>query len=100
MKYYSEVTHKFYDDAKSCSQAEKEFTEEQERKAAEAKKKADERKARAKEIEDAHAASVAAKKHEVDLINDFIKDYGSYHCTYSNVEDSLNNIFEEFFRFF
>ena len=74
MKYMSEITKEFYNSEKECLEAEKIFQEKQEKAIIEKKKKDAERSARAKEVEDAY---IAYKK----LLNQFIKDYGSYHQT-------------------
>lgn len=70
MKYYSEKTNKLYDNADDLKSAEKDFDK---RQAAE-KEKRDMRTKRAKEVENAYKAYT-------QLLNDFIKDYGSYHTT-------------------
>ena len=70
MKYYSEKLNKVFDKVEDLESAEKEHAE----KEAQALKLREERKVRAKEVEDAY---IAYKK----LLNQFIKDYGSYHQT-------------------
>ena len=70
MKYYSEKLNKVFDKVEDLESAEKEHAE----KEVQALKLREERKVRAKEVEDAY---LAYKK----LLNQFIKDYGSYHQT-------------------
>ena len=70
MKYYSEKLNKVFDKVEDLESAEKEHAE----KEAQALQLREERKVRAKEVEDAY---IAYKK----LLNQFIKDYGSYHQT-------------------
>lgn len=70
MKYYSEKLNKVFDKVEDLESAEKEYAE----KETQALKLREERKIRAKEVEDAY---IAYKK----LLNQFIKDYGSYHQT-------------------
>ena len=70
MKYYSEKLNKVFDTVEDLESAEKEHAE----KETQALKLREERKVRAKEVEDAY---IAYKK----LLNQFIKDYGSYHQT-------------------
>lgn len=70
MKYYSEKLNKVFNKVEDLESAEKEHAE----KEAQALKLREERKVRAKEVEDAY---IAYKK----LLNQFIKDYGSYHQT-------------------
>ena len=98
MKYFSEKTKKFYDDAPACEAAEKAFDEEQAKIAAEKQLLADTRKERAKEVEDAYIASKEADKKYIELRNKFIKDYGSFHMTIRNQE--IPSPFEDFFRAF
>lgn len=90
MKYYLEKTMKVYDTVEELQKAEKEYDEAH---AAEIAKKR-ERKARAEEINEARKELVAAQKRYNDLINKFIKDYGSYHATYTDtdVDESLNTL--------
>ena len=109
MKYYSDVTKKFYDTAVECQTAELKEQErlsrekaEKERTLAEKKAKeekiAAERKSRAAELEEARKAMVAAQKKYRDLIEAFTKDYGSYHYTSNSVEDipTLFSLFDWF----
>lgn len=83
MKYYSEKTMKVYDDVEELNTAEKEYDEAH---AAEIAKRK-ERKARAEEIDEARKQVIEAQKHYDELIDKFVKDYGSYHTTYTS-EDS------------
>ena len=112
MKYWSEVTKSFYDSEKACLDAEFKAKEEQnrekirrERAEREAKEKqeklAAERKARAAEVEEARKAMVAAQKKYQEVLETFIKQFGSYHLSL-NGEDakaaahSLFDIFNPF----
>lgn len=98
MKYYSEKLNKFYDTADACQRAEFEAKEkenlakiEKERKERELKEKKDkeaaERKAAAEKVEAAREAMVAAQKAYKEELDKFIKAYGTYHFSSSNVED-------------
>jgi len=86
MKYFSEKLNKIFDSAEACEEAEvahdKAIAE------AEAKKKAlaDERATRAKEVEDLYKAAVEAKKAYNIALQDFLKDYGSFHFTMKDVD--------------
>ena len=86
MKYYSDVLGQLYDTPEACAEAEKAHTKALEE--AEAKKKAlaDERSKRAKEVEDAYKAAVEAKKVYDTKLKEFLKDYGSFHATFKNVD--------------
>lgn len=85
MKFYSEITKKLYDTSKELKEAEAEFREKEEEK----ERMKSQRAERAKEVEDAY-------KKANDLLEAFIKDYGSFHKTYT--EDSpFKSIFDLFF---
>lgn len=92
MKYFSEKTKKMYDSVKDLEAAELDFDE----KAAAEQKKREAKAARAKEIDEAYkAAQEAIKKHN-DLVNAFIKDYGVYHRSESNMIPTPKNLFDIF----
>ena len=86
MKFYSEKLNKLFDTEDACAEAEdahaKAVAE------AEAKKKAlaDERATRAKEVEELYKAAVEAKKAYDAKLQAFLKDYGSFHATFRNVD--------------
>ena len=83
-RYYSDITNKLYD---SMSDLEKE-----EKKAKE-QRKADERKARAQEVDELQKEYVKARKDYTDALKKFCKDYGTYHTSISteNLFDFLLN---------
>ena len=83
--YYSDVTKKYYNNEKDLIAAENEVIKAQ--KAAE--EKANARKARAQEVENAYKSAVEAQKKYLDLRNKFIKDYGSYHTTINEIIDEI-----------
>lgn len=65
-----------------------------------------ERAARAKEVENAFKNLAECNKEYKDLLNDFVKDYGSYHYTISendtnnmNDWDVIEGLFNTFFNF-
>ena len=81
MKYYSELCRKFYDTEREALEAEKKVKDaEAAKKQAETKKKA-ERASRAKEVEEAIKAADKATEKAQNLLNAFLKDYGSFHTT-------------------
>lgn len=94
-----------YESYKAALDADKAYDEMvAEEEARKEKLKAD-RATRAKEVEDAFKAIAAANKNYQDLLNAFVKDYGSYHCTISDCDvndtgwklvDSLINTFFKF----
>lgn len=70
MRYYSDKTKSLYENENELIKAEEEFDKAHE----EENRKREERKTRAKEVETAY-------KHYLELRNQFIEDYGSYHMT-------------------
>ena len=99
MKYYSEKLKKAYDTVEHLDTAEKEYDEAH---AAEIAKQK-ETKARAEEISNARKDAIKAQEHYNELIKQFVKDYGSYHATYTD-EDSgevgtLTDVFYKLFGF-
>lgn len=98
LRYYSDVTHQFYDNEKACLEAEFKVKEEQnkekilkERKERERKEKEErlsaERKARAAEVEEARKAMTAAQTKYKDLLEAFVRDYKSYHYSTKDVKE-------------
>ena len=95
MKYYSELTKKVYDSPEEVNAAEAEIKAEEERKLQLKEKRTE----RAKEIEDAYKVLVDAQKRYNELVNQFVKDYGSFHMTY-NGEKPIVDLWENLFRLF
>ena len=100
MKYVSEITGKAYDSEKDCLEDEKIFKEKEKKKKAAEEKKAAERSERAKEVEKAYEKVVEANKAYRDVLSKFIKDYGSFHMTYSDTNNLIDDVFDSVFRFF
>lgn len=97
METFYKVNGKLYSTKEEAEKAELAL---EEAKAKEAKL-SEERKARAKEIDEARAAVVEAEKRYNKLVNAFVKDYGSYHFSYTSTEpDTFDNLFDSFFRLF
>lgn len=82
MQYHSTVLDKNYDTVEELEKAEKEFEEQE----AEKNKEKEERAARAKEVEEARLAYVEAGKKYTELLNQFIKDYNTYHFSVSEIK--------------
>lgn len=96
MKYYSEKLKKVYDTVEDLQTAETAY--DKERAAEDAKQK--ERKARAEEINKARKELINAQKNYNDLIAKFVKDYGSYHATYTDNDlNSVENVILKLFGF-
>lgn len=97
MKYYSEKLKKVYDTVEQLKTAETEYDKAH---AAEIAKQK-ERKARAEEINKARKEAIKAQERYNELVSKFVKDYGSYHATYTN-EDSgeVANVMDVFYKLF
>lgn len=93
MKYYSEKLNKVYNTIEDLEVAEKEF----EARNLEVETAKKERAAAAKDVEDAYKAANEARKVADAKMNEFIKKYGSYHKTITNVSPVANNFFSDFF---
>lgn len=90
MKYYSDKTKKLYDSVELLNEAEMAYDEAH---AAELKK-AEQKKQAAEAIKAARKAVIDAQSRYNELVNQFIKDYGSYHETYRDGDVvSLRDIF-------
>ena len=96
MKYYSEKLKKVYDTVEQLKTAETEYDKAH---AAEIAKQK-ERKARAEEINKARKELVNAQNRYNDLINKFVKDYGSYHATYTDGEGTLSSAADLIYKLF
>ncbi len=110
--YYSEVLNKQFNSEEELVAAEKEYLDAEVAKVQKEAKLKAERTERAKEVEqaykdynDAYDKAVDKENHYIDLLNAFISDYGSFHMTFRNSEDKVNNslesireIFRNFFR--
>ena len=101
MKILSDKTNKYYATVDECLAAEKAFDEAEAKKKAEAQKLNATRKERANEVEMAYNASLEANKHYHELLDAFVKDYGSFHMTVHtgdlNPFDSFSHLFDTFF---
>ena len=91
--YFSEDLGKTFETEEECLAAEKEHNEKVE---AEKAKKA-ERKQRAEEVEAAFKDADEAYKHAKEVLNAFIKDYGSWHYSRSSTLPATKSLFDLFF---
>lgn len=87
MKYYSEELKKTFDTEEECVAAEKEYLQAIEDEKAKALQLKEEKTTRAKEVQTAYEDWIEAEKKYKSLRNDFIRDYGYFHATYSTSED-------------
>ena len=102
MKYFSDVTNKVYETVEQLETAEKQLIEQKKAKELAETKKKEEREARAKEVDAAIKAAVAAQKEATTKLNAFCKDYGVFHTSVENANALLGNVnpFDNFFRTF
>ena len=89
MKYYSELTKKLYDSKEELTKAEVALT----------KTKAD-RAERTKEVEKALKEANEASKKANKLLNEFVKDYGSFKTTIKDTDEDSYNLWSIFDKFF
>lgn len=90
MKYYSDKTKKLYENVELLTDAEKIYDEVH----AEELKKAEEKKQAAEAIKAARKEMIDAQNKYSELLNQFIKEYGSYHETFRDGDViSLRDIF-------
>ncbi len=95
MKFYSEKLNKLFDTQDACAQAEVAHEKALAEAEAAKKAKADARAERAKKVEELYKAAINAKKAYDAELKDFLKDYGSFHATFKNV-DPFFSIFDWF----
>ena len=93
MIIYSEILKKEFDTVEACEKAEAEYKAEQEKINEEKKVMKEKRAARAKEIDEAFKEIRVAQDKYNNLVKKFIKDYGSYHSTYTS-NDDIPDVFE------
>jgi hypothetical protein len=101
MKFYSEITNRVYDTTEELEVAEKEVLEEKKAK----EEKLAQRAERAKKVEEAYALAADYKKKADELLNEFVKDYGSFHTTIKTPVRAttslteLGDLFDSLFKF-
>lgn len=98
MRYYSDVTKKFYETSNECVKAEEDALNAQIKEKEAKAKLAAERKNRAAEVEEARKNMVAAQRKYREVLEGFIKDYKSYHYSSTDADD-IPTLFD-FFNFF
>ena len=84
MKYYSEITNRTYNTEKECIEAEQAIIKAREEKKAKEEKLSKERAERAKSVDEKRIAYVKALEDYREEVQKFVKDYGSYHMSYSS----------------
>lgn len=92
MLYYSEILNKNFNTEQECVDAEKDFKKIQEDK----EKLVAERKARACEVEEARKNLEKAYEDYRNLLNNFLRDYKTYHYSTSEIKN-IPTIFDDLF---
>lgn len=98
MKYYSDELRKFYDSEEECKKAEQQFIAAREDKLAKEKELKAKREERAKEVKAAWDAAQAAIDNYNNVLDQFLKDYGSYHVTVNHLP--VSDLFRHFWSLF
>jgi phage-related tail protein len=98
MKIYSEKTRKEYTTVEECLEAEAQFDAAKTKEEQKKKVLSENRKKRANEVEEAYKKMLEAQKTYCKLRNEFIREYGSYHMTFSIDSDDFHGFFEDVFR--
>lgn len=101
MKYYSEKLKKLYDTEADLTKAEAAAAKAEAEKIAKEKAAKEHRAERAKEVTEALEAAEAAKAKANKLMNAFVKDYGSFHTSYTlkdvdSANTAVNSVFDDF----
>jgi len=86
MKYFSEKLNKVFESEEECVEAENKFELAKQEKEEKERQLAETRKERAHEIEDAWKKVVDDRKEYMKLVDNFVKDYGSFHYTFRSQE--------------
>ena len=98
VKIYSDVTKKFYDDEAAALKAEEEVKTRAEEKTARRKQMANTVEVKRTEYEQARKACKQARDEYYEVLDNFCKEYGSYHYTITCKD--LNAAFDSLFRIF
>lgn len=93
MKFYSEKLNKLFDTQEACAQAEEAHAKAVAEEEAKKKALADERANRAKNVEELYKQAVEAKQAYDKALQEFLKDYGSFHATFK-AKDPFFGIFD------
>lgn len=100
MKYYSDELKQFFPTEAECKAAEDKFLAKRKEEDARKAKLSEERKSRAKEVEDAYKQLKTAREVYNEKLSKFVEDFGSFHMTISEPnETSIFDIFEKIFKF-
>ena len=96
MKFYSEKLNKLFEDEKSLVKAEDEYDVRVAAEKAKQEQLTKTRKDRAKAIEESYKKVVEARKEYKKLVDDFTRDYGSFHMSVKSDNLSDMDLFDLF----
>lgn len=92
MKYFSEKLNKVFESEQECVEAENKLEIEEKAKAEKEKQLAETRKERAHEIEEQYKKIMDDRKEYQRMIDDFVRDYGGFHCTFKSNEPIFSDM--------
>lgn len=92
MKYFSEKLNKVFESEQECVEAENKFELAKQEKEEKEKRLTQERKERAHEIEEQYKKIMDDRKEYRKMVDDFIRDYGSFHCTFKSNEPVFSDM--------
>lgn len=97
VKFYSDVTRKFYENVEECEKAELELKKKDEEARVKKEAEAAERKKDAHEVEVLLEAASKANKEYKEALTNFCKKYNTYHFSVS--EKNIPSLFDWFWNF-
>ena len=96
MRYYSDLTHRFYETEELCKEAEVKHLKDIESKEKEKQRLLELRKVRTEELEKAHDEFLAARKKYNELLTKFCNDFGPYHSI-KDIDSNSTGVFSILF---
>lgn len=100
MRYYSDKLGKFFNEEAILKAEEKRFDDQTTKQKAEKEALSVEKKTRANEVNEAYKAVKEAEKKFYELRNNFVKDYGYFHMSYTDSNATpITNFLDWFFEF-
>ena len=93
MRIISDVLGKEFTSVEECQKAEEEYSKQLAEKEAKKQELMTQRKERASEIEQSYQKVLEARKEYNKLVDNFVKDYGSYHFSVTKNIDKLEPLF-------
>lgn len=98
MRYYSDKLKKFFQTEQECLEEEEKCLAREKAEEEQKTKLAEERKIRAKEVEEAFKDMRKAQDSYYKLLNKFIDDFGSFHMSISDSLEAPLSLFDKWFK--